>query len=163
MNSPNRPPIPEVNSVPLPAQDAPRPALLNTIAAILALTTPLGLWVLNPSLDHAPNLGTAPANPSATSPEFLFGPGLIGAVLVISLLITYFFWRGKNWARILAMIGSALSIFNIFSLSQYPSPLSKAYLILDIAFCAYLFFWLSRAPVAAYFKSPKSPKNPPRA
>lgn len=157
MNSSYRPPIPEVKPSPLPAAPAaPRPALLDAIAAILALSTPLSLWLLSPS--RMTQIQIAPpssnANPYASDIGSTFGLGFSIGVLVISLLVTYFLWRGNNTARILIMIGSVLSFLNLGAISQYDDPVSKLYLILDVAFSAYLLFWLSRPAVAAYFKNP---------
>jgi len=157
MNPSYRPPIPEVQPAPLPvATAAPRPAHIDAIAAILVLSLPVGLWLLSPSHMVQVQPGTLPpnANPYAADIGSAFVLGFSLGVMVLSMLLTYFFWRGKNWARVLLLIGSVLSLFNLTSLPQYADPLSKAYLLLDVAFSAYLIFWLSRPAVAAYFKNP---------
>lgn len=94
----------------------------------------------------------------ATYFQNLFGAigAIIATVIGITLLITalivlllsWGLWAGKNWARILVIIGNILFIL-LNLLSIVASPASA---IIGIIIDALIIFYLTRPGVAAYFK-----------
>ena len=66
------------------------------------------------------------------------------------LAVFWFFWRGRNWARLLT---AAYSLLSISSLRYVPAASAPQAVIItaDALFSAALFYWLFRPDVRAYF------------
>ena len=74
--------------------------------------------------------------------------------MLVFLGVFWFFWHGRNWARLLT---AAYSLLSISSLRYIPAASATQAVIItaDALFSAALFYWLFRPDVRAYF-SPRA-------
>lgn len=101
-------------------------------------------------------------------PRF-FAVTLAAEILIVlaGYLVLWFFWKGKNWARISVLVGSVLSVINLLAL-----PLIHPYgnmignmIVYDSKIIAwalvgfFLLYWLNLADVREWFKSQKKTPN----
>lgn len=87
----------------------------------------------------------------------------LGAIAVVSFIVCfsfvvlYFFWMGRNWARILVFLTSGVAILNLLTFTRVPR-LTAAIEVVEASVAFFLVVWLTRPPVVAYFKRlPASP------
>ena len=71
------------------------------------------------------------------------------------LVVVLFFWMGHNWARILVLCGSAISLFNAMTSAKTATKLAKTYMIFDSVFSAVVIVCLLLPSVVAHFTTPK--------
>src|SRR5215471_20695503 len=83
---------------------AARPAGMREVTLLMCLFSLLGLAVIRPQ-------GLEASVVYVTS----------GVFVVISFLVLWQFWNGRNWARWLVLAYSALSLPNLFLLSSVPT------------------------------------------
>ena len=95
----------------------------------------------------------------ATNPRYLRLFILLTVVICIGFAIIWFYWQGKNWARIIVLIVSALSVLNLriwntVSLSSSLLVTPTHVLLASRALLgAVLLFWLNTRSVREFFKS----------
>ncbi len=79
---------------------------------------------------------------------------VIAAVIVVlvSFIVIGFFWKGKNWARILVIVASVLAIFNMYNFHLL-HILSKFVIGGEFVFACYLLYWLNTKAVKEFFSS----------
>jgi hypothetical protein len=71
--------------------------------------------------------------------------------LAAELFVFWSLWQGKNWARVVTI---ALSLLTVSALEFLPgaSTLYSVLLTVDAAFSAFLVYWLFRPEARRYFK-----------
>ena len=79
--------------------------------------------------------------------------GVAAAMVVavaVSFVVTWFFWKGRNWARWLVM---AMSVFTLLTLwpKGTEGPLLMAFLVAQALLAAWLLFWLNTRTARAFF------------
>jgi len=79
---------------------------------------------------------------------------IVTLIIIFSYWCLYKFQRGYNWARILVIIASVLSIFNLIGIF-ISDLLVQLILIVEATLGACLLYWLSSEPVKTYFKTRK--------
>lgn len=95
----------------------------------------------------------------ATQPRYLRLFILLTVVICIGFAIIWFYWQGKNWARIIVLIFSALSVLNLriwntVSLSSSFLVTPAHVLLASRALLGVvLLFWLNTRPVREFFQS----------
>jgi hypothetical protein len=99
---------------------------------------------------------------SPKRPHFLAATLALEILLVLAgYLFLWFFWRGKNWARISVIVVSAISVINLLTLIHpYGNVIiydSKAIAWAIVGF--FLLYWLNLADVREWFKSQKKTPN----
>ena len=130
-------------------------------AALLALFALLGALLFDPvavreSLPEAFAQSGRKVPSAAEMDAMVSGMRALQWILTFVWLgCTYSFWRGRKWARAVVMAGSALTLFNVFSLGSQHSPIATAFLVLDVVFSGYLLYWLAQPPIARYFQRPR--------
>ncbi|HEX7698680.1 MAG TPA: hypothetical protein VF394_14825, partial [Candidatus Acidoferrum sp.] len=69
----------------------------------------------------------------------------------------WFFWKGRNWARLLVLVVSVGSILNLLALIHpYGNVVLYDSIVISWAVIAFfLLYWLNRADVREWFKSQK--------
>jgi TonB family protein len=120
-----------------------RPKGLNVSALAMALCNVMLWTVLNP----------------ATRPHYLRVLASWTVVIGIGFVVIWFYWQGKNWARIAVLIYSALCIWNLSGWSRFSS--SPGFLTTPIQISlvsrallgVVLLFWLNTRPVREFFLS----------
>ncbi|HYP72937.1 MAG TPA: hypothetical protein VEP72_02530 [Microbacterium sp.] len=90
----------------------PRPAAIMAGVGLLAVKVLAGLLVLMAAAVSPETVIGADVDDVATS-TILF-VGIAGVVLLIDALLATFIWFGRNWARVVVMIGGVLSISSLF-------------------------------------------------
>jgi hypothetical protein len=74
-----------------------------------------------------------------------------GSIAAISFVALWFFWQGRNWARILVLLTSVLSVIAPL-IPVEETPLQRAITVMDAALGVFLLYWLNTKPVKQYFK-----------
>ena len=77
--------------------------------------------------------------------------------VVVSYLMLWFFWKGRNWARIRVLVVSVLSVINLLALI-HPHGIVIVYDSIVIAWAIvglFVLYWLNLADVREWFKSQK--------
>ena len=75
-------------------------------------------------------------------------------VISISYLLLWYYWQGNNWARILVIIVSLLSLVNLYGIRKY-SFLQASVLVAEAALGLFLLWWLNTESARTYFGRPK--------
>ena len=127
------------------ASDMNRPKGLGLTAILMALCNAMGWTVFNYPNNHHPLKVLA----------------LMTIFISIGYVFIWFYWIGKNWARIAVLIVSGLNIYNL----QSWSTVSRSSVLLATPFHivlaaravlgAALLYWLTTRPVVEFFKRDK--------
>jgi hypothetical protein len=84
---------------------------------------------------------------------------LVFAVFTVTILIGYvviwFYWRGKNWARILVLLTSLLCFYNLHSWTRDGLP-ARIMISAEALLAVFLLYWLNTRAVREFFRSPQS-------
>lgn len=86
------------------------------------------------------------------SEHFKYVAAVAGVVVLLSYIIIFFFWKGKNWARLLVLLAALLSIPNIYNFAIF-HIVSKVVIGAEFIFALYLLYWLNTKPVTDYFSN----------
>jgi hypothetical protein len=111
-----------------------RPSGLTVVAAALA--------ILN---------GVTVAYAFAAGPD-VATKAIVLAYAVIGWAVLYYFWTGRNWARILIMIQSAFLLLNALMASRVSHEV-YLYMIALAGVGIFLLFYLNRPEIRAWFSS----------
>jgi hypothetical protein len=114
-----------------------RPSSVTVVAAALAVLSAITMVLA---------LTVGPA------PEAVGTRGFIVVYALIGWAVLYFFWLGRNWARILIMVQSVFTILNALMATRL-SHGTYLYLIAMAAVSVFLLFYLNRPEVRAWFSS----------
>ena len=92
-----------------------------------------------------------------------FATTLWSEILVVfaGYLVLWFFWKGKNWARISVLVVSVVSLINLISLI-HPKGNVIVYDSIVIAWALagfFLLYWLNLADVREWFTNQKKTPN----
>ena len=86
-----------------------------------------------------------------THPRYLRTLILWTVVIGIGFAVIWFYWQGKNWARIAVLIHSAFCILNLRAWNR-PSSSPGLLTTPTQTLGAVLLFWLNTPPVRHFFK-----------
>jgi hypothetical protein len=114
-----------------------KPKGLRETAVLMGLCNPLGYAFIEPSY------GMLALQ--------LFVASLI---LAVSYLILWYYWMGRNWARLLVLATSALALANLSFLAS-SSPFQKIILTLEAILGGFLIFWLNTREIRTFFRQSK--------
>ncbi len=85
------------------------------------------------------------------------------AVFTILILTGYvflwFYWKGRNWARIAVLLTSVLTIYNLRYWHQSDAS-SRLMIASEAVLGMFLLYWLNTAAVREYFKTAAGPTDP---
>jgi hypothetical protein len=92
----------------------------------------------------------------APLPAFWFPPRLVevfvGSVIIgLSYVVLWHYWKGKNWARIVVLIGSVVVLLNLLAF-PVASTLQRGALLLRGLLAGFLLIWLNKSPVREFFR-----------
>lgn len=83
-------------------------------------------------------------------------------IIGLSYVVLWHYWKGKNWARIVVLIGSVIALVNLLALPS-ATTLQIGALTLRGLLGGFLLFWLNRSHVREFFRrraeSPAFEKN----
>lgn len=128
-------PIP---AVPQPKEriEKPRPAGLKVVTLLMCASEISALFRIGPDFGR----------PIFQTPFFI-------TIMILGYLILWYFWRGYNWARILVLLRSAITLCPPFFFAEQTAiqnVISSAEMVLGI----FLLYWLNTKPIREYFKQP---------
>ncbi|MEY4667698.1 MAG: hypothetical protein RL518_397 [Pseudomonadota bacterium] len=90
------------------------------------------------------------------SANFAMESVVVGLLVSVTFVILYFFWLGRNWARILVLLTSVLALLNLIVIAN--STLSQQIVIaLEALLAIYLIYWLNTPRIKDFFvkRSPR--------
>jgi len=82
-------------------------------------------------------------------------------VVLAGYLVLWFFWKGRNWARISVLVTSVLSVINLLALIHpYGNVIVYDSIVISWALVGFfLLYWLNLADVREWFKNQKKTPN----
>jgi hypothetical protein len=82
-------------------------------------------------------------------------------IIAAGYVVLWFFWKGKNWARILVLLNCFVCFYNVhdFHLFLRVNPIEKVMLFGEALLAIFLLYWLNTREAKAYFKRSKIRTN----
>jgi len=118
----------------IPNSGLARPAGLREVTLLMCLFNVAGFIVWQP---RGMNAGTFRVT--------------CGIAVLISFVVLWQFWHGRNWARWLVLVTSVLSLINIALFASVTAP-EKFLIVAEAALGVWLLFWLNTKLVRTYFR-----------
>jgi len=75
---------------------------------------------------------------------------LISALIFAGYFVRFFYWQGRNWARILVILDSIVALYGLRYVPRY-GALQQAIIVGDAQLGAYLIYWLNTRAVRDFF------------
>jgi hypothetical protein len=76
---------------------------------------------------------------------------LLSTLMIASgYYVIWFYWNGKNWARILVLLTSLLCLYNLRYWHR-PGVASHIMIATEALLAVFLLYWLNTTPVKEYF------------
>jgi len=74
--------------------------------------------------------------------------------IVAGYVVLWFYWKGKNWARILVLLNCFLCFYNVHDVHFFlrVNPVEKVMLLGEAVLAVFLLCWLNTRSAKAYFK-----------
>ena len=120
----------------------PRPKGLTETAVVMAVTNAMGWLIVDWSKPHA-----------ATT--FV----LFTIFILVGYLVIWFYWKGRNWARILVLLTSLLCLYNLRFI--FRAGFTERIMVgVEAVLAVFLLFWLNSGSVKSFFRASKAPANP---
>ena len=135
-----QPPIPDPFSGP-----PPRPAPLPVGSRPPGLKTFIGIELL------LVVIGVIYCDGTMTETSVAADLAAYAVLSAIWLVFLWALWNGRNWARIVVMIGSVISVLSLTTIGS-DTPLQQVFTIFNAIFGAIWFWWLRMPKVVAFFK-----------
>lgn len=76
---------------------------------------------------------------------------IFGVIIAFTYLVLWYYWKGKNWARILVLLSGIVAILNLFAFSS-ENFWAGALIIIEAIFGIFMLWWLNLQSVKTYFK-----------
>jgi hypothetical protein len=111
-----------------------RPRGLTATTILMSITNAMGWAIIDWSKPHA----------RAT---FVFNTVMIA----IGYVVLWFYWHGKNWARILVLLTCLLGLGNLL-LWNHVGLMSRIMIGADAVLAIFLLYWLNTATAKAFFR-----------
>ena len=82
-------------------------------------------------------------------------------IVLASYALLWFFWKGRNWARLLFCLLSVVALLDLLTLIRpYGNVVLYDAGVIAWGFLGlFLLYWLNRADVREWFKNPETPKG----
>jgi hypothetical protein len=97
--------------------------------------------------------------PTAHKARFaiLFFITIFTLIIAAGYVVLWFFWKGKNWARILVLLNCFICFYNVhdFHFFLRVNPVEKVMLMGEAVLAVFLLYWLNTREAKAYFKRNK--------
>ena len=119
-----------------------RPTGVTATTILMALCNAMGWFIIDYSAPHA--RGT-----------FV----IFTAVILVGYAVLWAYWQGKNWARILVLISSVVTILNLRYWNLPSATLlrmpNRVMIACEFVLGIFLLYWLNTSRTRAFFKSSK--------
>jgi hypothetical protein len=76
---------------------------------------------------------------------------IFSVIIAVTYLVLWYFWKRKNWARILVLLTGVVAVLNLFALSS-TSVWAGTLIVIEAFFGIFMLWWLNTQGVKAYFK-----------
>lgn len=76
---------------------------------------------------------------------------VFASVVLATYFVLWFYWKGKNWARMAVMLTGILAIANLLTLPSI-NNLANSLIIIESVFGAFMLWWLNTSEVRNYFR-----------
>lgn len=86
------------------------------------------------------------------SPSAMGQAVFYGVLITATYIVLWFYWKRKNWARVLVMLGAVISVLNLIFLKDVGLP-AQIVIVLEFVFGVYMLWWLNTHAVKAYFQT----------
>jgi hypothetical protein len=75
----------------------------------------------------------------------------------VGYVVLWFFWKGRNWARILVLLNCFVCFYNVHDIHFYlrVNPIEKVMLTGEAVLALFLLYWLNTREAKTYFKRSK--------
>jgi hypothetical protein len=77
-------------------------------------------------------------------------------LIAVGYVFVWFYWKGRNWARIAVLLTSVLGVYNLRYFSP-GNPVRTVMVVSEALLSIFLLWWLNTRPVRAYFRQRLSP------
>ena len=71
-------------------------------------------------------------------------------VVVARFVVLWFYWNGENWARVLVLVASVATLWNL-TLWAHATTYSRIIIAIVVALGLFLLYWLSTPAIKKYF------------
>jgi hypothetical protein len=122
-----------------------RPKGLTETAVLMSLTNALGWFIVDWS------------NPHAATTFWLFT-----IFILVGYLVIWFYWRGRNWARLIVLLTSLLCLYNL-RYFFHGGIIERVMVGSEAILAVFLLFWLNSRSVKSFFHAPKDAGAAPSA
>ena len=78
-------------------------------------------------------------------------------LILIGYVFLWFYWKGRNWARIAVLLTSVLTIYNL-RYWHHSNASGQLMIASEALLGAFLLYWLNTAAVREYFKNGVRPE-----
>jgi len=68
----------------------------------------------------------------------------------LGYLFIWFYWRGRNWARVAVLLTSVLTIYNLRFFAR-GNTMNKVMVLSEALLGLFLLWWLNTKPIRSYF------------
>ena len=116
----------------------PRPRGLTETSVLMSLTNALGWLIVDWSKPHAATV------------FYVFT-----VFIVVGYVVIWFYWKGRNWARILVLLTSLLCLYNLRRF-LHSGVIMQVMIGTEALLAVFLLFWLNSEPVKSYFRTSQS-------
>jgi len=72
-------------------------------------------------------------------------------LIAIGYVVIWFYWQGRNWARLLVLLTSLLTIWNLRGLPR-ASRIERVMIVAEALLGIFLLIWLNTRDVRAFFR-----------
>ena len=119
-----------------------RPKGLTETATLMSLTNALGWLLIDWSKPHA---------------AMTFS--LFTVFILVGYIVIWFYWKGRNWARILVLLTSLLCLYNLRYLFR-GGIIERVMIAAEAVLAVFLLFWLNSPNVKSFFRDSKNMQTP---
>ena len=74
--------------------------------------------------------------------------------ILVGYIVIWFYWKGRNWARILVLLTSLLCLCNLLFFPRAGSA-ERVMIGAEALLAVFLLFWLNSRNVKSYFRATK--------
>jgi hypothetical protein len=79
--------------------------------------------------------------------------------ILFGYLVIWFYWNGRNWARILVLLTSLLCLYNLRFIFRVGFR-ERTMIAAEAALAVFLLWWLNSGSVKSFFRASVIPTNP---
>jgi hypothetical protein len=72
-------------------------------------------------------------------------------MIFIGYVVIWFYWKGRNWARILVLLTSLLSIYNLHDWTR-SGTMARVMIGTEAILAVFLLYWLNIRQMRAFFR-----------